>query len=332
MNSRRRPMILAATALLAMPACVFSQTAGKQYHVGVLLPSIPSADEPVWNAFITELKRRGYSEGRNLVLHLRAAGKDGQDLERQAIELVSLKVDVLVASAGSPSVQAAKIATSSIPIVMFTSAEPVRDGLVDSLARPGGNVTGNSVIGLELLVKRLQLIAEVVGKPDRIAYVGSRRSAAMRHFDEYQAALNAAAKSIDVELHTFMVNSIEDLQQEFDDIAKQHIGAVVIDNPAIFYANLERIAGLAARYRLPAIAEGREYAVAGLLITYGPDYLDLSRRTAAYVDRILRGGDPRDLPVEQPTKFEMVVNMKTAAELGVRVPRRIMLQATEAIR
>lgn len=166
---------------------------------------------------------------------------------------MALKVDLIFTASGTPGTLAAKKATATIPIVMLSSAEPVRDGLINSLARPGGNVTGSSIFGLELLVKRLQLIAEAVDKPTRIAYLGSSRSASMRHFDEYQTALAAAARSVGAQLQIEQVDAIENLDSAFENMVRQRVDALVLDNPTVFYVNAKRIAGLVAKHRLPAM-------------------------------------------------------------------------------
>lgn len=331
MNFRRRPLVISALTLLAVPGIALPQSTGRVYRIGVLGIAPPSSNAPIWDAFVADLARRGYDEGRNLAFEIRHTGKDGRGLDILAAELVALKLDLIFTTSGTPGVLAAKKATTTIPIVMLSSAEPVRDGLISSLARPGGNVTGNSTIGLELLVKRLQFIAEAVGKPTRIAYLGSSRSTSMRHFDEYQAALAAAARSIGAQFQIEQVDSIDNLETVFESMARHRVDALVLDNPVIFYVNARRIADLVAKYRLPAIAEGRGFAEAGLLMSYGLDYVDMALRAASYIDRILKGANPGDLPVEQASKFEMIVNLKTAKALGLTISKSLLLRADEVI-
>lgn len=331
MGLRRRPLVLSALTLLPAADRAFTQPPGKVHRIGVLGLAPPSANPPIWNAFIAELARRGYDEGRNLAFEIRYPGKDGHSLDLLAAELVALKVDLIFTASGTPGTLAAKKATATIPIVMLSSAEPVRDGLINSLARPGGNVTGSSIFGLELLVKRLQLIAEAVDKPTRIAYLGSSRSASMRHFDEYRTALAAAARSVGAQLQIEQVDAIENLDSVFENMVRQRVDALVLDNPTVFYVNAKRIAGLVAKHRLPAIAEGRDFAAAGLLMTYGLDYVDLAVKAASYIDRVLKGANPGDLPVEQASKFEMVINLETAKALGLTIPRSLLLRANEVI-
>ena len=253
MGLRRRPLVLGALTLLAAADRAITQPTSKVHRIGVLGLAPPSANPPIWNAFIAELARRGYDEGRNLAFEIRYPGKDGHSLDLLAAELVALKVDLIFTASGTPGTLAAKKATATIPIVMLSSAEPVRDGLINSLARPGGNVTGSSIFGLELLVKRLQLIAEAVDKPARIAYLGSSRSASMRHFDEYQTALAAAARSVGAQLQIEQVDAIENLDSAFENMVRQRVDALVLDNPTVFYVNAKRIAGLVAKHRLPAM-------------------------------------------------------------------------------
>jgi putative ABC transport system substrate-binding protein len=331
MKSQRRNLVVATSTLLALPSISFSQSA-KHYRIGVLALEETRVQEPIWDAFLTEMARLGYVQGRNLTIERRFSARDGRNLESLAVELAGLKIDLLYAAGGTPSVQAAKMATSDIPIVMLTSAEPVRDSLVASLSHPGGNVTGNAIFGLELLIKRLQIIAEIMGNPGHIAYLGSRRSTFMRHFDEYRIALASAAQALGTELHIFVVESINDLESVFAAIERQRVDALVLDNPAIFFVHLERIAALVSRHRLPAIGDGRAFADAGLLASYGTDYLDLARKSARYVDRILKGSKPSDLPVELATKFEMIINLKTAEALGLNIPHSMRVRANEVIR
>lgn len=331
MSHQRRPIVISALALLTTPGIAMPQPTGRVYRIGVLALAAPSANATLWNAFVAELARRGYDQGRNLAFEWRYPGKDARSLDVLAAELVALRVDVIFTTSGTPGTLAAKKATTAIPIVMLSAAEPVRDGLVASLARPGGNVTGNAILGLELLVKRLQLIAEAVGQPARIAYLGSSRSLSMRHFAEYQTALAAAAQTIGAQLQIEHVDSVDRLDSVFEGMVQKRVDALVLDNPAIFYVNSKQIAGLATQHRLPTIAEGRAFAEAGLLMTYGLDYVDLILKAASYIDRILKGANPGDLPVEQASKFEMIVNLKTANALGLTVSRSLLLRADEVI-
>lgn len=264
MNIQRRPLIVSGMALVAVPRLVIAQTPARVWRVGVLVPAGSSLQLAPWGAFIAELSRLGYVEGRNLAFEICHAGQNSRSLDNLAAELAGLKVDLVFAAAGTPSVRAAMKATTSIPIVMLSSAEPVRDGLVASLARPGGNVTGNSIFGLELAVKRQQLISQALGKPSRIAYLASSSSRSLPHLEEYYAALTAAAKADGAQFEPTLLQSMGDLDAAFERIARQRPDALVLDNPAVFFAQAERFAALATRYRLPTIADGRGFAVAGL--------------------------------------------------------------------
>jgi putative ABC transport system substrate-binding protein len=235
---------------------------------------------------------------------------------------MAFKVDLILA-AGGPAVHAAKRATQTLPIVAFASGDPVVQGLISSLAHPGGNVTGNSVFDDELIVKRLQLIAEAVGgKPARIAYLGT-----------FYPGLQAlpAVRSHGAQFHVVLLKSIDQLDEAFESMARLRVNALAIENSAVVFVNADRIAALAARYRLPAIGEFRQLAEAGLLMSYGVDYVDLAHKSAAYVDRILKGANPGDLPFERATRFEMVVNLKTAKALGLTIPQAILMRADETI-
>ena len=333
MITRRSVSLAGGIALLAVPGIVFPQSTGRTFRIGVLGLGTGALDfkNPIWAAFIDELRKRGYEEGRNLAIDFRLAVKDSQGLDSLAVELVALKVDVIFTVGGTPSVQAAKKATTTIPIVMLSAADPVRDGLISGLAHPGGNVTGNAILGSELVVKRLQLLSEAVGKPKRIAYLTARDATSLPHSDDYQAALAAAARSVGAELQPQLVDSSDDLESAFENMARQRVDALVLDNPVIFYVNLRRVADLIARYRVPAIADARAFAEAGLLMAYGLNYPNLARSAAGYIDRILKGASPRDLPVEQATKFVMIVNLKTAKALGITIPRAVLLRADQVI-
>jgi putative tryptophan/tyrosine transport system substrate-binding protein len=331
MYPKRRSVVAAGVGLFASPTVELVHAANAVCRIGVLTLGAPDRQDPVWLTFTAEMSRLGYVENRNLTIETRFARPDGKDLDDLAAELVALQVDVILAVAGTPSVMAAKKATSTIPIVMLSAVEPVRDGLVDSLSRPGGNVTGNSIVGLELLVKRLQLVAEAVGSPARIAYLGSARSRSMPHFDEYLAAMAAAARHYGAQFHPALLRSIDEIDDAFDRMSREHADALVLDNPAIFYVLGARIAALAARHRLPAIGDARRLAEAGLLMTYGVDYRDLARKLAGFVDRILKGAKPSETPVEQATRFDMVVNLKTARMLGLTLPQSTLLRADEVI-
>jgi putative ABC transport system substrate-binding protein len=323
---------LAAVVIHALPFDGRAATAlRKTQRVGMLAYEESQETAPLASAFLREMSRRGHQEGQNLEIIRRDVKITRPDFDHAAQDLVEERPDVIVAMAGTPSIEALKKKTATIPIVMLSSVEPVRDGLIASLGRPGGNVTGNSINGIELLVKRLQMIADIV-RPKRIGYLGVMRSTFMRHYDEYQGALASAAKAINAELHVFTADTVDDLPAQFEAMMARGIQALDLDNPAIFYVNHRRIAEMITSSRIPAIAEGKAWAASGLPISYGVDYVDLARKSAVFVDKILKGARPADLPVEQATRFQMVINLKAAKDLGLTVPKRMVLLADEVIR
>ncbi|MDM0075535.1 ABC transporter substrate-binding protein [Variovorax sp. J2P1-59] len=330
MTYQRRNLIVATGVLLALPSIAFTQ-ANKNFRVGVLSFDDNPRD-PIWVAFIMEMAALGYVEGRNLTVVPGFAGKNGRSIESAAVELVGLNIDVLYVAAGTSGVQAAKSATSTIPIVMLTAGEPVRDNLIASLSHPGGNITGNANFGLDLLIKRLQIIVEILGSPRHVAFLTLRPSPFTRHIEAYRDTLSAAAQTFGVEPHFFVVDSIDDLEAAFSDMTRRRMDALVIDSTSTFYVHVKRVGALVVQHRLPAIGDGRRYADAGLLVAYGIDYNDLARKSARYVDRILRGAKPSNLPVERATKFEMVVNLKAAEDFGLKIPRGMLAGASEVIR
>ena len=244
--------------------------------------------------------------------------------------MVSLKVDVIVAVGGTPAILAAKNATSTIPIVFPTVGDPVSTGIVDSLARPGGNITGLTIMTPELSGKRLELLKEVVPRTRRVAVLGEEANAfSALDFKNLQAP----ASALGLQLHHIEVRSPNDFESAFSKITKS-VGATALflQSIAMIITNRKRIADLATKHRLPAIHQARELAEAGILMSYGSDWFDLGRRTATYVDKILKGAKPAELPVEQPTKFEFVINLKTAKQIGLTIPPNVLARADRVIR
>lgn len=329
----RRRSVAGATAVLIWTAIAPApaQTPGKVWRIGVLGLGQPAPQDVVWTGFVDELVQRGYVEGRNLGFERRFAGGDLRRLEGLAAELAALKVDVIYSVSGTPGVLAVKKATTTIPTVMLVAADSVRSGIVASLARPGGNVTGNSTHGLELGVKRLQLLLDVVGKSARIAYLRHVRTRSGPFGSAYSAALTSAAKALGAQVRFVDVETEGELEPAFELMAREHADAVVIDSYGFFVANRAQVVALVARHRLPAIAEGRAYADAGLLVTYSVDLVHLARKAAEYVDKIFKGASPADLPVEQASKFDLVVNLKTAKALGITIPQAVLVRADEVI-
>jgi putative ABC transport system substrate-binding protein len=291
-----------------------------------LLSPFVAADAAPWHeAFRQGLRELGWIEGKNIGIEYRYA-KAPADLPALAAELVQLKVDVIVTSA--TGTLPAKEATRTIPIVMASNADPVVMGMVASLARPGGNVTGLSQISSELAGKRLELLKQIVPNLSRVAVMwnpGGRGSTV--NWQEMQLP----ARSLGLELHSLETRNPSDFDQAFADASRAHVGALAIMPNPLFAGNLRRIADLAIKRRLPAIFNLREFADSGGLITYGPNRTAEFRRAATYVDKILKGAKPSDLPVEQPTKFELVINLKTAKALGLTIPQPLLLRADELI-
>jgi putative ABC transport system substrate-binding protein len=273
------------------------------------------------------LRDLGYAEGKNIIIEDRSEEKTDR-FPSLAAELVRLKVDVIVTS-GTPQTRAAKKATTTIPIVMAAVGNPVGSGLVASLARPGGNVTGLTTITRELDGKRLELLKEAAPNVSRVAIIWNPESAATPVFK----AIETAAEPLRLQLQSLEVRASEDLDRAFRDAAKEHSQAVVVlRNPAIVMNERRRVVKLAIASRLPTIYDDRAFVEAGGLMSYGTNIADLYRRAATYVDKILKGAKPANLPVEQPTKFEFVINLKTAKEIGLTIPPNVLARADRVIR
>jgi putative ABC transport system substrate-binding protein len=275
------------------------------------------------------LQDLGYVEGKTIVIEWRRTIGKPESLADLAAELVRLKVDVLVA-APTPAVQAAKNATSAIPIVMAFAADPVRTGFVASLARPGGNITGVSGIMPELAGKRLELLRELFPKLSRLAFLAYRGDPAHAFFVK---EVQGAAQSFGIQFQSLVITSPDEIEGAFSAMVRERAGALVVQ--PLFVGALgqgRRIADLAVQNRLPAVSDLGAFADAGVLISYGPDIVALYRRSATYVDKILKGAMPADLPVEQPTKFEFVINLKTAKALNLTIPQSVLFRADRVIK
>ena len=314
-----------AVSLLAAPVAADAQQAGRVPRIGVLSLTSPSDRPPLLDAFRQRLRELGWVEGQNIVIDYRSAEGRVDRLPDLAAELVRLKVDLIVPSAGTQAATAAKNATETIPIVMIYVRDPVGTGLIASLARPGGNVTGVSgSAGLELFAKQLELLKETVPKIRRVAILSNPDNA------YHQFAIrevNVAARSLGVQLQLLEARGPNEFDGAFAAMAKEHVGALLVLSDAIFNSHRTRLADLAARSRLPAAYGVRESVEAGGLMSYGPSILDSYRQAATYVDRILKGAQPAELPVERPTKYELVINMKTAKALGLTIPQSVLLRA-----
>ena len=322
MNTRRRLVLALIVGALAAPVASFAQQPAKIARVGFLYPGFPDGVGSVGlRALRDGLHELGYVEGKNLQLELRWGEGKIERLPALATELVQLKVDVIVA-ATSPSVVAARQATRTIPIVMPTSSDPAGDGLVASLAHPGGNITGLSIMSPELGEKRIQMLKElfprvshpmaVLWNPD---YVGMRA-----RFE--QARVSAPAVGLTV--RSVEVRDTRELDAAFEAITREHPEALLLLVDPFTFSQRSRIVEFAAEQRIPAMYETSDFVDVGGLISYGPIVADQYRRAAAYVDKILRGAKPADLPIEQPTKFELAINMRAAKALGIKFPESIL--------
>jgi putative ABC transport system substrate-binding protein len=312
-----------AFVLCGVPAQ--AQQTGKVPRIGMLF--IGGRDQPHLEAFKQGLRERGYVEGKNIRFEYRYAEGKEDRLDALAAELVREKVDVIVTTA-SISALAARKASQSIPIVM-TSGNPLEMGLAKSLAQPGGNVTGLTVMLSDLSSKRLEILKDTLPKMARVAvlWTPQNRESSIG-FDETAAA----AKAFSLQLHAAPIQSANDLEQAFAEIAKAHVGGLAVILSPLATLHSKRIVALATKHRVAGIYPTRQFAEEGGLMAYGPLIGDLYRRAAAYVDKILKGAKPADLPVEQPMKFEFIVNLKTAKQIGMTVPPNVLVRADRVIR
>jgi putative tryptophan/tyrosine transport system substrate-binding protein len=318
--------LVASILLLLLAHSVFAQQAKKIPRIGVLRPGLAAA--PNYEAFRQGLRELGYVEGQNVVLEFRDGEAKAERLPHLAAELVRLKVDVIVTSS-TPGIQAARQATETIPIVMAFSGDPVGTGLVASLAKPGGNITGLSDIGPEISGKQLELLKEAFPTISRVGFLlnPSNQGNRLR-----LKAAEATAGELKVRIQALEVQSANDLEKAISTINKGKMQALMtVRDPAI-YANQTRILEFATENRLPTMHMDKEPVEAGGLMSYGPNVPDLFRRAATYVDKILKGAKPADLPVERPIKFELVINLKTAKQLGLTIPPNVLARADRVIK
>ena len=329
MISRRAFVASLTGSLLAAPLAAEGQQAAKIARIGFLLAGPLTANPHLVEAFLQGLRDLGYFEGRNLVVELRSAHGNLERLPALATELVELKVEVIVAPA-TVSTRATMQVTKTIPIIFIGSGDPVAGGFVASLARPGGNVTGFAVLGPELLTKRLELLKQTFTRVRRIAVLWQPVDYADRsHFEGTLKAAELSSASLGVQVQFVAARDPDDFERAFSDMSREHAGAVLIAIGS--HTQRRRLVDLAAKRRLPASYLTKEFVVDGGLMSYGPDFADLYRRAAAYVDKILKGAKPADLPVEQPTKFELIINLKTAKALGLTIPPSVLARADEVI-
>jgi putative ABC transport system substrate-binding protein len=326
---RRAFIAVLSGGLLAAPLAAEAQQAAKVPRIGYLALN-PAANPHLHEAFRQGLRDLGYVEGRNVVIENRDAEGKPERLPALAAELVLLKVDVIVAN---PTVAAlaAKQATSTLPIVFTVAADPVTSGLVTSLARPGGNVTGLSNLAPELVGKGLELIKQAVPGVSRVAVLWQPGFLPERTAKDMLKEAEVAARALGVRLQFVEARGPGDFDRAFADMTRARAGALTVLGGSMFFSERRRLVALAAKNRLLAVYPWREGVDAGGLMAYGPDLADLFRRTAPYVDKILKGAKPGDLPVEQPTKFELVINLKTAKALGLTIPPSLLQRADQVI-
>ena len=323
--------ILVAVVLLAVAVIAEAQQPKKVPRIGYLSSTDPASESTRSEAIRLALRELGYIEGQNIAIEYRYAEGKLDRLPELAAELVRLKVDIIVVAGGTGLIRAAKNATKTIPIVMTGGgSDPVEAGLVESLARPGGNVTGITNLSRELGGKRLELLKEAVPKLARVAVLYDPASPGS--VLEVKEVLPVAARALGLTIQPWEVRDADDFEKVFAALNKQRPDGLYVPGGPLMRANQKRIAGFALKSRLPSMYTNREAVDAGGLMSYGADLADSYRRVAYYVDKILKGAKPADLPVEQPTKFELVINLKTAKQIGLTIPQKVLARADKVIK
>jgi putative ABC transport system substrate-binding protein len=315
--------------LLAAPLAAEAQQTAKIARIGWLAADL-AASPHLREAFRQGLRDLGYVEGRNLVIEIRDAEGKPKRYPALAAELVALKVDVILAP-GTAQASAAKQATGTIPIVFTVAADPVTSGLVISLARPGGNVTGLSALLPELVSKCLELLTQAVPGVSRVAVLWHPGAVPKRTEKDMLKGAEAAARALGMRLQFLEARRPEDFDRAFSEMTRARAGALTVLTGSMLFVERTRLVDLAEKNRLPTVFLWREGVDAGGLMSYGPNAADMYRRVATYVDKILKGAKPADLPVEQPTKFELIINLKTAKVLGLTIPQSLLQRADEVI-
>ena len=320
---------LVLITILLITGLTHAQQPGKIFRIGFLDPTNASGMAASVDAFRQELSKLGWIEGKNIAFEYRFAENKPERIPELAAELVRLKVDLIVTS-GVPPALAAKKATSTIPIVASVT-DPVALGLVASLARPGGNVTGLSTLATELNTKRLEILKDAVPKLDRVGLL--KRSSGNPGEEQQLEELRVAASALKVKLEEIKTQlDAQGLESAFKTAKQKQVGAIMTTSLRVFFAERKPIVALAGKYRLPAIYGRKEYVDEGGLMSYGPDNDDQYRKAAHYVDKMLKGTKPADLPVQQATKFEFITNLKAAKKIGLTIPNRVLEQANQVIR
>ena len=322
---RRRQFITLLGGAAAWPLAARAQQAGKVYRIGVLETTPVNLNAANMDALRQGLRVLGYIEGRNLVIEYRSADGRGESFPRLASDLLNSKIDVFV-TRGTPAVLAAKNATATVPVVMAAMGDPLM--VVSSLSRPGSNVTGLSGYSTDLEAKRFELLKEMMPSAARIAGLYNMGNAVT---PPQWSELQRAAKNLGVQSQLLDVRRTEDIAPAFDAAIREHADGLMVGVDALTQANRQMIADLALKHRLPTIYVSREFIEAGGLIAYGPSYPELYRRAATYIDKIFKGEKAGDLPIEQPTKFELIINLKTAKALRLEIPPTLLARADEVI-
>ena len=323
----RRDAVVALLAIGAAPLTAHAQQTGKIPRIAVLSVAPPSSRTPSLEALRQGLRELGYVEGKNIAIEYRSAEGKLDRIQQIAAELVRLKVDCIVTAGPTPT-RAARQATSTIPIVMAGGEDPVALGFVSSLARPGGNITGLTSLVGDLAGKRLELLKGVLPKLSLVAVLWDPGvDGTVRQLRE----MESAAQTLGVQLQSLKVRGPDELEGVFQAAVKGRANALLVVTSGPFRAYLAKIIAFAAKHRLPTMYDVKDYVDAGGLMSYGPNREDMYRRAAVYVDKILKGAKPADLPVERPTKFELAINLKTAKALGITIPQSILVRADRVI-
>jgi|KBSMisStaDraftv2_1062788.scaffolds.fasta_scaffold65432_3 putative ABC transport system substrate-binding protein len=328
-RTQRRYFLTAAGALVAASLTAEAQAPAKIARIGFIDPGLP--DTSLFEAFRQGLRDLGYVEGRNILIEFRTAQGKPERFPPLAAELVALKVDVIVTGAGTLAARAAQHASSTLPIVAVAVGDPVTSTLVSSLARPGGNVTGLSVLTPELVGKCLEQLKLAVSSISRVAFLLQPGAVPERTQMDILREAEVAARALGMHLQVVEARGAEDFDRAFSNMISGRADAMFVLSTPVFSAERRRLVELAAKNRFPAVYSYRVYVDAGGLMSYGPNLVDLSRRAAMYVHKILKGAKPGDLPVEQPTKFELVINLKTAKNLGLTIPQSMIARADDVI-
>jgi putative ABC transport system substrate-binding protein len=329
--NRRTAVRRLATFFLTTASLAQAQQPKKVFRIGYLSALDQARESARAEAIRLALRERGYTEGQNIAIEYRYREGKRDRAPDLAAELVRLNVDVIVVAGGDPDIRAAKNATKTIPIVMAgQGSDPVEAGLIESLARPGGNVTGITLLNRKLGGKRLELLKEAVPKLVRVAVPFDPASSDLVR--EVQDELPVAARALRVTLQPWEVRSADDFDKVFAARGKERPDGLYLLGGPLINVNGKRIAGLALKTRLPSVWNGKRYVEAGGLMSYGADEVESYRRVAYFVDRILKGAKPAELPVEQPTQFELVINLKTAMQIGLTIPQWTLMKATKVIR